>query len=146
MFGLQAVLFGRLAFGFHLLAAVFELFDDILKVDGIAGKGLLCPLNDLFGHAQPLGDGKRIGTARYTGDQPVGGTQRLHVKFTAGIFHPIGLQGVELQLGIVGGGHHSGASVAQPFDERYGQCRTFHRVGAGTKLVEQYQCFGIGLL
>ena len=100
------------------------------------------PVHDAPVQSQPPGDGEGVGLPRHPDEQPVGGPQGGHVELAAGVLHPVGLQGVGLQLGVVGGAGQPGPLTPQLLDEGRGQGRALHRVGTGAQLVQQHQASG----
>ena len=112
---------------------------EFLLGEAFAGSG-----DNLFGQAEALGNGQRVGDPRQADDQAVGGAQGLNVKFHAGVDDARTLEGVGFQFGVVGGDEGSDAPVKQMGQDGTGEGRAFLRVGAGAEFVEQDERLGVG--
>ena len=129
----------------HLLALALHLAQHVLKLDVLPIQMPACQLNDVLRQTQSPGDGESVGLAGDADEQAIGGTEGLHVELTGGVLHPGGGHGVQLQFGVVGGGHDLGAQAPGLLDDGRGQRRALHRVGAGTQFVEEQQRPVVGL-
>ena len=67
----------------------------------------------------------------------VGGSQGLHVELAGGVFHPRRGHGIDLELGIVGGGAHQSAPLPGGLNDGCCQSGTLHRIGARPQLVKK---------
>ena len=111
---------------------VFEVL--ILDVDLLFGI-----FNQVFRKSQFGRDGERVAFAGNADEQPVSGPQRFHVKLTAGIFHALRGERVDLQLAVMSRRHGADPLPVQMVQDRYGQGGAFGRIGTGAQLVEQHQ-------
>ena len=143
---LPAELGGLALLLFHLLALLVQLGEHVLEADVLRAHPGGGGLDDLLRQAQPLGDGKGVGLPRDAHQQAVGGGQGLHVKLAGGVLHPRGGHGVDLQLGVVGGGGHQGPQAPGVLDDGGGQGGPLHGVGAAPQLVEEDEGVPVGLL
>ena len=85
----------------------------------------------VLGQAQPLGDGKGVGLARHARSAAGRWARRVSTSNSQEAFStPGGGHGVDLQLGVVGGGRHQGPQAPGVLDDGLGQGRPLHRVGA----------------
>ena len=123
----------------HLLPLAFQLRKHVLKVLVALVNQIVRFLEDFLGQPQLPGNGESIGLAGNADEQPVGRPQGLHVKLAGGVDNPLGAHSVELQLGVVGGGHHPAAHFPAEFDDGGGQGRTLRRVSARAQLVKEHQ-------
>ena len=121
----------------HLLALALHLAQHVLKLDVLPIQMPACQLDDVLRQTQPPGDGEGVGLAGDADEEAIGGTEGLHVELTGGVLHPGGGHGVQLQFGVVGGGHDLGAQAPGLLDDGSCQRRTLHWVGAGAQLVEE---------
>ena len=124
-------------FRLHLLALALHLAQHVLKLDVLPIQMPACQLDDVLRQSQPSGNGEGVGLAGDADEQTIGGTEGLHVELTGGVLHSGGSHGVQLQLGVVGGGHDLGAQAAGFLDDGSSQRRTLHWVGAGAQLVKE---------
>ena len=104
---------------------------------------LFCPFDDKIRKAELGRDGKGITLSRNADEQAVGGPQGLHIKFTAGIFHTGGGEGVNLQLAVMGRGHGTDSLFVKVGQDGNCQCRTFRGIRSGSKLIEKHQGFPV---
>ena len=125
---LLQILPGGLQLGYHI-------FEPLV----LAGNALPGAVDDLRVQPQLFADGKGVGASRHADEQPVGGTQGLHIELTAAVHHAPGFQGIELDLRIVGGRHDPAVPLPELLDDGDRQRGALHRVGAGTQLIQQYQ-------
>ena len=130
-------------FGSHnlllqLLTTGIQTGDHLFQTLVVTGHQTAGILYQICIHTQPLGDGEGIGTSGHTDKQTVGRTQRGYVKLTASILYTGGMDGISLQLGIVGGGANACPLATQTLQNRHRQCRTLYRVGTGTQLIQQH--------
>ena len=130
--------------GFQLKLQVIQLGQHAVQTLIITGHVAAGCVNDGFRDAQLGADEKGVGFARHTHAEPVGGHEALHIEFAAGVYHAGGLQRVDLQLRIVGGGHDKAPLPPQLLQQADRQRRTLGRVSAGTQLVQQRQRAGTG--
>ena len=77
-------------------------------------------LDDLIRQPQLGRNGKGIALSGYADQQAVGGPQRLHTEFTAGIFHTGGGEGKNLQFTVMGGSHRADTAAVQAGKNRDG--------------------------
>ena len=118
---------GRFSGGFQLVlqrpAAVFQLGNDVLQTAIVSRQAVPGVLHHRWVHPQPFRYGKGVRAPRNAHEQAVGGAQGRHVELTAPVFHPLGLDGVGLQLRVMGGRSDPRALFPQPFENSDGQGR-----------------------
>ena len=97
-------------------------------------------------HAQTLADQKCVGFTGHAHTQLIGGAQRFHIKFAAGIYHAGRFKCKYLELCIMRGSQDQRTLTAQRFDHRHSQRRALGRVGSGTKFIQQHKRAAAGQL
>ena len=131
---------------FQCLPLFFQLGQHILKPHAVPAHLGLRVRNHLVRQAQPPGDGKGVGLAGDSDQQPVGRAESLHVELAGGVFHPHGGHGKGFQLRIVGGGGGFRPQCPDVLDDGDGQCRALNGVCTGTQFVKENQAVPIRLL
>ena len=124
---------------FQCNAAVFQLGDHVFEVLILDVDLFFGVLDQKFREPQLGRDGERVALAGNADEQPVGGTQRFYVKFTAGIFHALRRERIDLQFAVMSRRHGADPLFVQVIQDRYGQGGAFGRIGTGAQLVEQHQ-------
>ena len=127
----------------HLPAVLFQAAHHLFKGVALLADQLPGPVHNGRVHAQPLGDGKGVGFAGNADQQPVGGAQSGHVKLAAAVFHTGSLDGIGLQLRVVGGAGQAHPLAPQLLDDRFRQGGALYRVGARSQLVQQDQAAAV---
>ena len=89
---------------FQPLPLLLQLGQHVLKPEGLAVHLGLGVGDNALVQSQPPGDGEGVGLAGDAHQQTVGGPQRLHVEFAAGVLHSRRGHGEGFQLRVVGGG------------------------------------------
>ena len=126
-------------FVLHFPAALLQPPHHLLKGTAFLRYQGPGPVHDTLLHAQTAGNGESVGLSRDPNQQPIGGAQGGDIKFTAAVFHSLCLQGVGLQLRVMGGTGKLGALQAQLFNDGGGQRRSLYRIGARAQLVQQHK-------
>ena len=123
----------------HFAAVLLQAAHHLLKCVALPADQLPGTVHNGGVHAQALGDGKGVGLARHADEQPVGGPQGGHVELAAAVLHLHAgcLDGVGLQLGVVGGAGQAHATAPQLLDDSLRQGGALHRVGTGAQLVQE---------
>ena len=96
------------------------------------------------GQPEPLGDGEGLAAAGQADPEVIGRRERLEVELDGGVPHVGGRVGVDLQLGVVGGGGHQRAGPQEVVEQGLGQGRALGRVRARAELVEEDERGGAG--
>ena len=66
---------------------MLQIGDHVFETFGFAAHILAGGIDDVIGQTEFFRDRKSVTLTRNTGEQAVCGTQGLHIKFTAGVFH-----------------------------------------------------------
>ena len=139
MLGVVLGLFGLGLGLFQLDFQIVQLGKHAVQPLVIVGHMIARGINDFFRDAELGADKERVGFARHADTEFIGGHQRLHVKFAAGIDDAGSFQRVDFQFCVVGRRHQQAALAAQPFQNADSQRCALGGVGARTQLVQQGQ-------
>ena len=122
-----------------MLALLFQLGKDIFKVLIAFIDQVIRFLQDFLRQTQLAGNGKGIGLSWDANQQPVGGAQGFHVKFTGGIDDTFCAHSIQLELRVVGRSDNVAAHLSAKLNDSRCQSGALRRVRTGTQLIEQYQ-------
>ena len=95
------------------------------------------PSEDRTVQAETLGDGEGVRRAGQTEVQPERRPQCLRVELHARVAHSRRAQRERFELRVVRRRRHQDAALAQRFEHRHGEGRSFVGIGAGADLVEE---------
>ena len=132
--------------GLELQLQIVQLAEHAVQTLIIVGKMRARHVDHFCRHAQTLADQKCVGFTGHAHTQLIGGAQRFHIKFAAGIYHAGRFKCKHFELCIMRGSQDQRTLTAQRFDHCHSQRRTLGRVGSGAKFIQQHQCAAAGQL